>query len=82
MQEIKVEQYTKHQKIILTIYAILSLPLLPMMAILYPFLTWIFTGVGEKYKLSLLDFLCMSMAVSLPTYIVLVFFRYALHYHR
>ena len=62
------DHYTRRQKIILTIYALLSLPLLPLMAIVYPFSKW--AVYGGKPKLDLVEFLCMSMAMATLTYIV------------
>lgn len=53
------------QKIVLAIYAIVSLPLLPLFAIMYPLATWVVGG-----KRSLVDFLSISMAVSIFIYMV------------
>jgi len=61
-------QYTKHQVVVLTIYALISLPLLPLMAVVYPFTKWVV--YGGKSKLDLMEFLSMSMTFSLLIYLM------------
>lgn len=63
------KDYTKRQKIILTIYAVVSFPVLPLMALYYPFVKWVTSSSGET-KLDLVEFLSLSMAVSLFVYLV------------
>ena len=67
------EEYTQRQKIILTVYAILSLPLLPLVAVMYPISKWITQDANnkEEVKLSVIEFLSLSLALSLLLYIVI-----------
>jgi hypothetical protein len=61
-------KYTTKQKVILTIYVLVSLPLLPLMAIMYPFSKW--AVEGKKPTLDLVEFLSMSVAFSLFMYLI------------
>jgi hypothetical protein len=63
--------WDKQQKIVLTIYAIVSLPLLPFTAIIIPFAHWITqpNGVPPR-KLTLIEFLSMSIAISIFGYLI------------
>lgn len=65
----EIAQYTRYQKIILSIYFLLSLPLLPLMAILIPFAWWVTAPQGGPTRpLTLIEFLSFSVTMSLFAY--------------
>jgi hypothetical protein len=51
---------TTYQKVILSIYAVVSLPVLPFMFIMYPFTKW---AVSGKVEWNWIEFLSMSVAI-------------------
>jgi hypothetical protein len=64
------KSFTRYQKIVLTIYFIISLPLMPFFAIVIPFANWITTGKGMPVRrLTIIDFLSQSTAFSLFGYL-------------
>lgn len=64
--------WTTYQKIALSIYTILSLPLLPLMVVLVPFVWATTTSESSaSIKLTLAEFLSLSMAVSILCYLIL-----------
>ena len=75
--EEEVKQLTRYQRIILSIYALISLPLLPLMAVMIPFAWWVTAPQGgPTRKLTLIEFLSFSVTMSLFTYV----FAAALHW--
>jgi hypothetical protein len=64
------QEYTQRQVVVLTIYALLSLPLLPLMAVAYPFSKWVTRDANnhEEIELTMVEFLSLSMAMSLFMY--------------
>lgn len=69
----EINSYTTKQKIILTIYAIVSLPLLPLIIPMYPFTKWVMRDANKKgdLELSLLELLVLGMSTSLFMYLFL-----------
>jgi len=58
------------QKIILSIYALVSLPFMPFYMVMIPFAWWVTTSKGqEPRKVTIVEFLSMSMASSLFVYL-------------
>lgn len=63
------KSFTRRQKIIIGAYLVMSLPLLPLMAIMIPFSWWIVAPQGgPTRKLTLIEFASISLAMSLFTY--------------
>jgi Na+-driven multidrug efflux pump len=65
-----------YQKVILTIYAIFSLPILPLMVFVYPFIKWTTLQKDEKIKLDITEFLAMSAAISIIVYLYIAAFYF------
>jgi len=66
--------WNTRQKIVLTIYIIISLPTLPLNGIIIPFLHWLMQSDGvRRRKLSLPEFLSMSVTNSIFIYVIAVF---------
>lgn len=67
----EINQLTRYQKIILSIYFVLSIPLLPFMAVMIPFAWWVTAPEGgPTRKLTLIEFLSFSVAMSLFAYLI------------
>lgn len=69
------QSYTTRQKIILTVYVILGLPLLPLTAIMYPFSKWVTQDANEakagvKIKFDLVEWLSVNLALCLYLYLM------------
>ena len=64
------QEYTQRQVVILTIYILLSLPILPLMIFLYPFTKWVTQSANDKteVELTMIELLSLSMAMSLFMY--------------
>ena len=70
------QRYTRYQVIVLTIYACLSLPILPLTAIMYPFSKWITQDAnahacGEKVEYTIEEWLSLSIALSIFMYMII-----------
>lgn len=67
----EINQLTRYQKTILSIYFLISIPLLPLMAIMIPFAWWITQPQGVPPRpLTLIEFLSFSVAMSLFAYMM------------
>lgn len=64
------KSFTRYQKIVLSIYFLISLPLLPVMVILIPSMWWIAKPKWSTDKMTLMHFLCMSVTLSLFAYLM------------
>jgi hypothetical protein len=65
------KSYSGYTKTVLVIYFLISLPLLPLMAIMIPFAWWVAAPQGVlTRRQTLADFLSLSVALSLLAYIL------------
>jgi hypothetical protein len=70
------KSYSRYTKTVLSIYALVSLPLMPLYIILIPFAWWVTTSEGTQYKrLPLADFLSFAMSMSIFAYMIAAIVR-------
>lgn len=68
--------FTRYQKIVLTIYLIISLPLMPFFIIMIPFANWVTSPEGGPVRqLTLTYFLSQSVAFSVFAYMIAALIR-------
>jgi len=64
--------FTKYQKIIISIYLVLSLPWIPFLIMVIPFTHWLTSSANIPYKkITLMEFACFSVAMSLLGYLII-----------
>jgi hypothetical protein len=64
------KSYSRYTKTVLTIYLILSLPLLPVMIPMVLFCFWVAKPKGDTRKMPLADVISLSFTMSLFVYIM------------
>jgi hypothetical protein len=69
------KSYTRYQKIVLCIYTLISLPLMPLYVVMIPLSFWITKSKGDTRKLSLVEFLSLSVAMSMFAYLTILLLR-------